>query len=61
MRFLNAVLCFLFDHEVPRYLPESEPWICTRCGTDARPTWVIQLDTEDRLERIYLKMREKQL
>jgi hypothetical protein len=68
VKFLDALLCFLFGHEEPRRLdhdgfltrlPESEPWPCTRCGDDARPCWVIQLDTEDRLERIYLALRDR--
>ena len=70
MKILAAVLCFLLGHEEPRRIdadglpcppPESEPWPCARCGHDCRPTWVIQLDTEDRIERLYMEVRRRRL
>ncbi len=52
-------ICFFIGHELTGTLygrNTSEEWPCERCGEDARPSWVIEMDTHDRMERIFLKI-----
>jgi hypothetical protein len=58
-----SLVCFFMGHEVlegvedfdlPYKLDHMKPWPCRRCGKDARPSWVIQLETDDRIEAIFL-------
>lgn len=60
--------CFFLGHEVlegvededlPYKLDHRKPWPCRRCGEDARPSWVVQLDVEDHIEELFLAARAR--
>lgn len=48
-----AFLCFLVGH---RRDPDG---LCARCGEDVRETWEIEMDTQDRIERLELELLER--
>lgn len=57
----EKAICFFLGHELhsPFYgRDEGVEWPCERCGEDARPWWIIELDTMNRIERMYLRLQK---
>lgn len=66
-KLIDWLTCLLFGHDWKKAgvgLPDSamageEYHQCVRCEADSRPTWLIQDDTECRLERLHHQILER--
>jgi hypothetical protein len=56
--FLSAI-CFLFGHDADQDRQEHYLGDCRRCGQDARPSWMIEMEMYDRLEAMAIRAIEK--
>jgi hypothetical protein len=59
MSWLVSLICFLFGHDADLDRCENLVGDCRRCGSDVRPSWLVELDMHDRLEAMAVRAIEK--
>lgn len=58
-KLVNFLACLLLGHQAEKDNFDHYIGDCNRCQTDVRPSWMIQMENEDRLEALAVKHLER--
>lgn len=58
-KLVNLLACLLFGHQAERNNFDHYIGDCDRCTADVRPSWMVQMENEDRLEALAIQYLER--